>query len=70
MRVLAAGGGGYGPPAKRAVERVCEDVRLGYVSREAACTDYSVEIDEDGAVKWSDTERLRAAKQDSREEMD
>jgi N-methylhydantoinase B len=32
--VLTGGGGGYGPPAARAVEKIAEDLRLGYVSPE------------------------------------
>jgi N-methylhydantoinase B len=38
----APGSGGYGPPAERDPERVREDVRDGYVSREAAATIYGV----------------------------
>jgi N-methylhydantoinase B len=32
--VLTGGGGGYGPPSRRASERISEDLRLGYVSPE------------------------------------
>lgn len=62
VRVLTAGGGGYGPPGERALERVSEDVRLGYVSRESARADYGVAIREDGSVDRQDTQQLRAAK--------
>jgi N-methylhydantoinase B len=68
IRVLTAGGGGYGPPAERAVERAQEDVMLGYVSHESARTDYRVEICEDGSVNRPMTARLRAAMVDSKEE--
>lgn len=40
VRVLTAGGGGYGAPSKRLRERVIDDVLNGYVSREAAERDY------------------------------
>ncbi len=39
------GGGGYGPPEERDSEAVRRDVRLGYVSREAARRDYGVEAE-------------------------
>ena len=41
-RVLLAfpGGAGYGPAAERAPQDVARDVRLGYVTREAALRDY------------------------------
>lgn len=41
-RVLlySAGGGGFGDPRLRSKERILEDVRLGYVSGEAAATEY------------------------------
>jgi N-methylhydantoinase B len=41
-RNLTAGGGGYGAPAGRDPARVLEDVRDGYVSREAAREIYKV----------------------------
>jgi N-methylhydantoinase B len=36
------GGGGYGDPADRDIERIREDVRSGLVSREAAERDYGI----------------------------
>ena len=41
----AAGGGGYGDPLERDIDRVEADVRDGYVSLEAAEKDYVVVID-------------------------
>ncbi len=38
--VWAGGGGGFGPPSERDPELVERDVRLGYVSAEAASRDY------------------------------
>jgi N-methylhydantoinase B len=40
------GGGGMGPPAARDPDAVRRDVRLGYVSREAALADYDVRIED------------------------
>ncbi len=41
---IIPGGGGYGPVSARLKEAVERDVRLGYVSRKAALTEYGVEI--------------------------
>jgi len=53
FRVFTGGGGGYGSPWERPVERVLEDWLDGYISREAAENEYcvrfksgSLEIDE------------------------
>jgi N-methylhydantoinase B len=40
VRLETPGGGGYGDPARRAPEAVARDVRLGYVSAEAAAATY------------------------------
>jgi N-methylhydantoinase B len=56
---LTAGGGGAGPASARDPELVADDVRLGYVSPEAAERDYRVAIGEDGAVDRQRTARLR-----------
>ena len=56
----AAGGGGYGDPLEREVDRVEEDVREGYVSFEAAENSYGVIIDpETGLVDGKATEKKR-----------
>ena len=39
------GGGGYGNPLEREVDRVVEDVREGFISAEIALSDYGVEVD-------------------------
>jgi N-methylhydantoinase B len=44
-RQVAGGGGGYGDPRERPVERVLEEVRNGVISVESARDDYGVEID-------------------------
>ena len=45
FRIRAGGGGGYGNPWERPVEKVREDVRQGYVSLKAAAELYGVIID-------------------------
>lgn len=57
---LAGGGGGYGDPHERDPETVRDDVLDGYVSREAARTEYGVAITEDGEIDWEATESLRS----------
>lgn len=42
FRLVTAGGGGYGEPAKRAEEAIHEDIENGYVSRQAASAHYGV----------------------------
>jgi N-methylhydantoinase B len=39
------GGGGWGKPLVREIERVVDDVRNGYVSRQAAADEYGVTVD-------------------------
>ncbi|MFH1090774.1 MAG: hydantoinase B/oxoprolinase family protein [Pseudomonadota bacterium] len=54
-----AGGGGYGPPWERPVEKVAEDVSEGQVSREKAERVYGVIIDEDCQIDRPATKKLR-----------
>ncbi len=61
VRLETPGGGGFGDPSTREPERVVRDVRLGYVSREAACWDYKVILHSDGALDAQATSRARAA---------
>jgi N-methylhydantoinase B len=56
---MTSGGGGYGDPRRRAPERVARDVRLGYVSRDAARQWYGVALDAAGRVIPEETARLR-----------
>ena len=51
VRLETPGGGGFGDPAARDPDRVARDVRLGYVTREAAERDYHVALDADGTVR-------------------
>lgn len=60
--VRSGGGGGFGPPAERDLERIAFDVHEGYVTAEAAKRDYGVVIDEDtGEVSVERTNALRKA---------
>jgi N-methylhydantoinase B len=55
----SAGGGGYGDPLERDARRVAEDVRAGYVSRQAAEGTYGVVLDAAGGVDADATRALR-----------
>ena len=61
LRIEGPGAGGYGPAHERPVERVLDDVRCGFVSRECARTDYGVALRQDGSVDEVETRRLRNA---------
>jgi N-methylhydantoinase B len=60
VRLETPGGGGFGDPATREAERVARDVRLGYVSREAARRDYLVVLRDDGSLDAAATANARA----------
>jgi N-methylhydantoinase B len=53
------GGGGFGDPLDREPERVAEDVRNGYVSREEAERTYGVVVAADGTVNDEGTAQRR-----------
>ena len=59
--IQGPGAGGYGDPARRPVEAVADDVRRGFVSREAARVDYGVELNDRFEVDDIATTRLRDA---------
>jgi len=71
VRVVTTGGGGWGDPLEREVERVRQDVIDGKVSRDAAQQDYGVvfvnamSVDED-PVDLAATDALRAALREHR----
>lgn len=50
LRVELPGGGGYGDPLTRPVEQVARDAAEGFISREAAQTEYGVILNADGLV--------------------
>ncbi len=58
--IRTAGGGGWGDPLERDIERVCRDVAEGLVTLEAAERDYGVVIDpQSGIVDAQATARTR-----------
>jgi N-methylhydantoinase B len=63
MTYSVPGGGGFGDPFTRDVDRVVADVAAGFVSREGAARDYGVAIDPaTGAVDAKATAELRGSK--------
>jgi N-methylhydantoinase B len=67
-----AGGGGFWNPLDRDPERVLADVRSGYVSREAAQSDYGVVIHQHGRrfdLDHQATAELRQARNQEKEEV-
>jgi N-methylhydantoinase B len=60
VRLETPGGGGFGDPLTREPERVVRDVRLGYISREAARHDYKVVLRADGSLDAEATAQARA----------
>jgi N-methylhydantoinase B len=55
----SAGGGGYGDPLERPVERVLSDLREGYVSADRCRERYGVVVTSGGEVDVAATEELR-----------
>jgi len=45
VRMVEAGGGGYGDPKKRDIQKVLEDVNQGFVSVEGAKRDFGIVVD-------------------------
>src|SRR5580704_4065089 len=60
VRLETPGGGGCGDPAERDPALVARDVRLGYVTREAALRDYKVVLGDDFAPDLAGTAKARA----------
>jgi N-methylhydantoinase B len=60
VTLMSAGGGGYGDPFERPVEAVLRDVSAGFVSAEAARSEYGVVL-EAGRLDAEATKGLRAA---------
>ncbi len=56
-----SGGGGWGNPKKRDVEKVRIDVKNEYISPKAAREIYGVALREDGSVDEAETQKLRKA---------
>jgi N-methylhydantoinase B len=55
----SGGGGGYGSPLDRPLEKIEDDLREGYISRERAESCYGVVFDAGGAIDVRASERLR-----------
>jgi N-methylhydantoinase B len=60
VRLESPGGGGFGDPRGRDPAHVARDVRLGYVSRESARSNYAVALRADGSVDEAATAGLRS----------
>jgi N-methylhydantoinase B len=45
LEIMECGGGGFGAPADRPVDRLLDDVHLGFVSVEGAARDYGITVD-------------------------
>ena len=59
---FTGGGGGYGDPRERAIDRVVDDVRRGFITPAEAESDYAVCINQDtGRVDEAKTRSLRAS---------
>ena len=54
------GGGGFGDPLERPVDKVIEDYRMGYISSSQMRETYGVVLNEQGAIEPSKTEIRRA----------
>jgi N-methylhydantoinase B len=52
ISTVEPGGGGFGDPRERPVDRVLEDVRAGLVSEEGALRDYGVAVDLEANRAW------------------
>jgi N-methylhydantoinase B len=62
VRITTSGGGGYGNPLERDIERVRVDVELGFVSRTAAEAEYGVVLDANGRFDERATNEIRQRK--------
>ncbi len=60
MIIHMPGGGGLGNPRRRPAAAVADDVRLGFISTDAAKRDYGVAVNDDGTVNEPETSKLRA----------
>lgn len=59
VRLETPGGGGFGDPLTRDPKRVARDIKLGYVSGEAARRDYGVVVRDNGEIDLAATAELR-----------
>jgi N-methylhydantoinase B len=62
IRVVTSGGGGYGDPLERDLERIAEDLRQGFISAAQAAEDYGLVFREGtGEIDEHATAQRRAA---------
>ncbi len=59
VKIRTGGGGGYGDPFERDVEKVARDCNYGYISPEHARERYGVIFDEEGKVDLLATRKVR-----------
>ena len=73
LRITSSGGGGYGDPLERDLERVRFDVELGVVSPARAAADYGAIVDPlgklDEAASLEQRKTMRAARKGKKAEM-
>ena len=73
LRITSSGGGGYGDPLERDLERVRFDVELGVVSPARAAVDYGAIVDLlgnlDEAASLKQRKAMRAAREGKKAEM-
>jgi N-methylhydantoinase B len=62
VHAYSGGGGGFGNPFEREPSTVATDVKRGYISREAARSEYAVSIGDNFQVDEVETRALRADK--------
>lgn len=70
IRLQGPAGGGYGDPFERPAERVLEDVRCGFVSRQRAREAYGVSVRADMSLDQEATAALRAGHRPNTEHFD
>ena len=59
IRLGLPGGGGFGDPRARDLERVRDDVLDGLITAADALSDYAVVIDARGEIDFAETTRMR-----------
>ncbi len=57
---ISTGGGGFGAPKERSIDRVVKDCRDGVISVERAKAIYGVDVDKTGMVDVAATDKMRA----------
>ena len=62
IHFVSGGGGGYEFAHERDLTAVAADIKEGYISREAAVSDYGVVVDDELKVDVAATNALRASR--------